>query len=529
MKKAILILFVMLISTIKMVAQITENPIVEEAKQKHAYITAVIVSSERTVIAVDVSEWLSGWGHWVSLSQNTYIEYMDPTIGNIATQRITRLENLNGSILGFKSRYYNLPSGVLVMVFPALPRNVKKINLIEKSGFKWYRININPRADVEVPRIVTNEEQTTNLINNSSDDAAGIYEELSTKETSPIAYRLALVETTDYIYLLYIGKDYEKWRYGDVKATLHKTANDNIYKADWYLLGKIPSSAYVIKDGNNLKIHIDSNNQDITLVKMSGKTSNSIKEENVKSETFSNVYVVKKEGETWGPNENKYEKLGENGIELINKEMYSLAVNCFEQMLTIKCKNANRLKDYYSLVYCYTRLDELDKTIEAGKKYLELTNKNNDKNIHQVYSSMGLAYAEKKDWKNGALCFEAAIVTDSPNDLPTLVKDYYMTGRCYWSLKNDLLAQTNYKKAIKNGLKYYGITIHQIAKYGGNYDLLGEVFYYYAMLESDSYKNWNDLLYLAIRCGHKEAMEKHSELLEIYKESEFNPNDDLFN
>lgn len=172
---------------------------------------------------------------------------------------------------------------------------------------------------------------------------------------------------------------------------------------------------------------------------------------------------------------------------------------------------------------------ELDKTIEAGKKYLELTNKNNDKNIHQVYSSMGLAYAEKKDWKNGALCFEAAIVTDSPNDLPTLVKDYYMTGRCYWSLKNDLLAQTNYKKAIKNGLKYYGITIHQIAKYGGNYDLLGEVFYYYAMLESDSYKNWNDLLYLAIRCGHKEAMEKHSELLEIYKESEFNPNDDLFN
>lgn len=527
--KKILLLFCMLISACYLYAQTTENPIVEEAKQKHAHISVVMLSPDRTIIAVDVSEWLSGWGHWASLSSNTYIEYMNPEIKNIETKQILRLANINGTTLGFKTKYYNLPSGVFVLEFPGIPKNVSKINLIEKGGYKWYRINITPRADVSVPNLASNEKELNSLIENTQDESAGIYEQLSTTDNNSYSYRLALVEKDSSSYLIYANnKEIGDWKYGDVKAILRKTTNNNLYKADWYLFGKIPSSAYIIKDGSNLKVHIDSNNSDITLVKMTGKHTNVQHDTLTQSKTSSKEYVIKKEGERWGPKEMEYEELGEKGISFINQDMYSLAVQCFEQILTINCKNADRIKDYYSLVYCYTMLDDPDKVIENGKKYIALSPKQSDKNIHQIYSFMGMAFADKKEWKTASFYWEAAILSDSPDDLVNLTNDYYMDGRCYWALNNHFLAKKNYKKAIDCGLKYYGITINQIATYGGNYDLLGEVFYYYASLEIDSYKNWNDLLYLAIKCGYKQALEKHSELLTIYKESGFHPNNDLF-
>lgn len=252
-------------------AQITENPVVDNTRATAAYVAGVIVSPDITAIALGVS---IGYGEWVRISPQTRIEYNNPQTGALETRQILRLRDANGGSLSMGTKYTYLPSNMFWLEFPALPRNVKKINLIEEGKWKWYGINITPRSDVDVKRIATTEDEIVKLIANTKNSNAGMYEQLASSETMPSIYRLALVQTDEGIFLIYVSSTNAigTWKCGEVKAILRPTVSKSIYKADWFMGNKTVSSAVITFEGATMKLHTDANNSDDVFVRMSGGT-----------------------------------------------------------------------------------------------------------------------------------------------------------------------------------------------------------------------------------------------------------------
>ena len=182
------------------------------------------------------------------------------------------MTDIKGNSLSFNTKYYMLPSRAIVLNFPSIPKEVSKINLIEKGGWKWYGINITARNDVDVKRIATTEEDINKLIASSNNSNAGTYESLIPSESMP-NYRLALIQTDECIFLIYIGcldsESIGSWKCGEVKAILRPTVSNSIYKADWFMVDKTVSSALVTFDGATMKLRIGDNYSDDVFVKMS--------------------------------------------------------------------------------------------------------------------------------------------------------------------------------------------------------------------------------------------------------------------
>ena len=155
--------------TCKMNAQMTENPTVDNTRATGAYIGTVIVTPDLTAIGLNVT--FAGYD-WITISPSTRIEYNNPQTGSLESRRILRMQNINGVTLSMGTKYYYLPSNVAMLVFPSIPKGVRKINLIEKGKWKWYGVNITPRGDVDVKRIATTEEEINRLIANSKNSCA---------------------------------------------------------------------------------------------------------------------------------------------------------------------------------------------------------------------------------------------------------------------------------------------------------------------------------------------------------------------
>ncbi len=250
-------------------AQITENPVVDNTRATGAYVVGVIVSPDITAIALGVS---IGYGEWVRINPQTRIEYNNPQTGVLETRQILRLRDANGGSLSMGTKYTYLPSNMFWLEFPALPRSIKKINLIEEGKWKWYGINITPRSDVDVKRIATTEEEINRLIGNSKNSNAGMYEQLSSTENSPAIYRLAFVQNEEGTFLVYVGSTNAigTWKCGEIKAILRPTVLKSVYKADWYMGNKTLSSAVITFEGATMKLHFDDNSSDNVFVRMSG-------------------------------------------------------------------------------------------------------------------------------------------------------------------------------------------------------------------------------------------------------------------
>ena len=274
-------------------AQITENPVVDNSRATGAYVAGVIVSPDITAIALGVS---IGYGRWARISPQTRIEYSNPQTGLLETKQILRLRDANGGSLSMGTKYTYLPSNMFWLEFPALPRNVKKINLVEEGKWKWYGINITPRSDVDVNRIATTEEEINRLIANSKNSNAGMYEQLNSTETSPAIYRLAFVQNDEGIFLVYVGSTNAigTWKCGEVKAVLRPTVSKSIYKADWYMGNKTLSSAVITFEGATMKLHIDDNSSDNVFVRMSGVANHD--DANVYAEKWSGTGFALKGG-----------------------------------------------------------------------------------------------------------------------------------------------------------------------------------------------------------------------------------------
>ena len=266
--KKVCFLILLIGLTCKMNAQMTENPTVDNTRATGAYIGAVIVTPDFTAIGLNVT--FAGYD-WITISPSTRIEYNNPQTGSLESRRILRMENINNGTLSMGTKYYYLPSNVAMLVFPSIPKGVRKINLIEEGKWKWYGINITPRGDVDVKRIATTEEEINRLIANSKSSYAGMYEQLSSTETSPAIYRLAFVQNDEGTFLVYVGSTNAvgTWKCGEIKAVLRPTVSKSIYKADWYMGNKTLSSAVITFEGATMKLHFDDNSSNV-YVRMSG-------------------------------------------------------------------------------------------------------------------------------------------------------------------------------------------------------------------------------------------------------------------
>ncbi len=291
--KKVCFLILLIGLTCKMNAQMTENPTVDNTRATGAYIGAVIVTPDLTAIGLNVT--FAGYD-WITISPSTRIEYNNPQTGSLETRRILRMENINGGTLSMGTKYYYLPSNVAMLVFPSIPKGVRKINLIEEGKWKWYGINITPRADVDVKQIATTEEEINRLIANSKNSYAGMYEQLSSTETSPAIYRLAFVQNDEGTFLVYVGSTNTigTWKCGETKAVLRPTVSKSIYKADWYMGDKTLSSAVITFEGATMKLHVDNNSSDNFFVRMSGGTQ--FDDANTYSEKWSGTGFALKEG-----------------------------------------------------------------------------------------------------------------------------------------------------------------------------------------------------------------------------------------
>lgn len=278
-----------------MFSQITTNPSVNSTSASRAAIGAVILTPEQTVVGVSVS---IGYDEWVRISAKTTIQYYDPYTGNLVTLPIRGLENINGGALALGQKYTYLPSNIFMLKFPAIPRNVSRINLIEDGSWKWYGINITPRHDVVVRRMANNENEVNQLIANSKNRNSGIFEQLSASDNNPSIYRLALVQNEEGTYLIYVSsaKPVGDWKCGEVKAVLRPTVSNNIYKADWYMGDKHIESAVITFEGATMKTHIDVQGQDDVYVKMSNGTGENSQSANIYSEKWSGTGFALKNG-----------------------------------------------------------------------------------------------------------------------------------------------------------------------------------------------------------------------------------------
>lgn len=281
-------------------AQITVSPSVNRATSSDADIVAISLTSFNTAIALNINhDWYDG----INFSPNSMIAYNNPMNGSYETKLILQLFDNNNNSLQLDREYSDYK---FWLIFPAIPRDVTKINLFVKAKgkkdwiWKWYDINVIPRADVDVMRLALTEDDVKNLIGHSKDINAGVYEEFSTTEEQNAGYRLAFVDTEEGTFLVYLGSTQKigTWEVGEVKAKLRPTVSQSIYKADWFMAYKTISQAVITFEGATMKVLIDNSKSETTYVRMAtgNKNDNYNENPNISTEKWTGTGFALKNG-----------------------------------------------------------------------------------------------------------------------------------------------------------------------------------------------------------------------------------------
>ncbi len=267
MKKSIVFL-VLVAVTLSVKSQITSNPIVDKKNADEASVYQVITSLEET--GVFIHKWgIDGWylERRFKIGPGTVLEYINPQSGLKEKNKILKLTSDNTTLqLGKNYREYLY----MKLHFSPLPNGVDKIDLIDPDGVVFRGIHITPVSIEPIKRIATSESELKKIIDSSSSAISGFYEMLEGN-----SYKLAVLQTKDSIFLLYVGHDggdVGTWRIGETKAILRPTAIKNVFKADWFNKNKIKLSAVVTFDAASMSIKVGSTSPD-TYFKMGGSTT----------------------------------------------------------------------------------------------------------------------------------------------------------------------------------------------------------------------------------------------------------------
>jgi len=218
-----------------LLGQTTYNPQVESTNCDNCKITSIIINNTNTTINIEITETRGNFLiPWVSIGSLTYLsDYYNSKISY-------KILNLDNKLLDVHYPTKKGQNYSFTLVFPKLPPGIEKINIdefpFEGVGFEWNGISItNP--DYNPKTEWTEDSLKTFWQTNGSDYLEGIYENAIQLPNSP-KYKLALKKSETAYELIYLSGDIEqstKFKEGDIKAYLSKTANDNLFKAKWIM------------------------------------------------------------------------------------------------------------------------------------------------------------------------------------------------------------------------------------------------------------------------------------------------------
>ena len=287
MKRVVLFLF-LLISTINIYAQVTNNPYVR-GKNNDGIIYKIELTADETVVYIKVPK-QSTWGGWIQFSSATVLVPSDEW----------SLENARGSNLGFpdfvppaelagayadairrikEGRQKMSDAGFLIrslgpdkldtkyksnkndtyfeLHFDRLPVGVENVYIREliDGGFEWYGIKVNNPYPI-VANTGYNETSVKTILDSQNDGIVGIYQGVTQDENQ---YKLACYKDGDSYKLIYLSsrESLPQWKFGDVKAELEPTATPTMYSAKWRMGNKtLNTDCYVIFEGGSMKTFI---------------------------------------------------------------------------------------------------------------------------------------------------------------------------------------------------------------------------------------------------------------------------------
>lgn len=122
---------------------------------------------------------------------------------------------------------------------PVKERKLKSDRFLSMSDVGVLDNNATRNPDTEW----TEEKLKKHWADNGSKDIEGIYEKVSTS----LEYELAVLKENNEYKLIYLGgASGTSWNEGDIKATLKKTAQFGLFKANWFMLNKSYNNDIII-------------------------------------------------------------------------------------------------------------------------------------------------------------------------------------------------------------------------------------------------------------------------------------------
>ena len=253
----IITLFVVILNFQNSFGQTTRNPYVAQTNIANCRVIEVKIENNKTSILMEYEKTKSDLVQaWVSFSSFTYLSdyYNENNTYRILSLGQDQLDTKYSTTGKKGQKYY------FTLVFPKLPPGIEKINIkeisLEGGGFEWRGISItNP--DYSPKSDWTEASLKTFWQTNGNDNLEGIYENAIPTPNSP-KYKLALKKSDTGYDLIYISGDVNqstKFKEGDIKAYLTRTAKDNLLKAKWIMGDKsINENLYITFEDALMKI-----------------------------------------------------------------------------------------------------------------------------------------------------------------------------------------------------------------------------------------------------------------------------------
>lgn len=296
----IITLFLGLLNINNSVGQTTRNPYVAQSNVENCRVIEVKIENERTTVTMEYEKTKSdAYQAWVSFSSSTYISdyYNNNYSYKIISLGQDQLDTRYSTTGKKGQKYY------FTLIFPKLPPGIEKINIkeviYENTGFEWRGISItNP--DNSPKSEWTEASLKTFWQKNGNDFLEGIYENAIQSTNSP-KYKLALKKSETGYDLIYLSGDIgqtTKFKEGDIKAYLTKTAKDNLLKAKWIMGDKsINENLYITFEDALMKIIWTDGSPEQLYIKLYPTSSTSKKANGIASSgtgfaLTSNGYIV---------------------------------------------------------------------------------------------------------------------------------------------------------------------------------------------------------------------------------------------
>ncbi len=284
----------------KSFGQTTPNPYVAQSNIENCRVLEVKIENDRTTVTMEYEKTKSNaYQAWVSFSSSTYISdyYNNNYSYKIVSLGRDQLDTKYSTTGKKGQKYY------FTLIFPKLPPGIEKINIKEitydNTGFEWRGISItNP--DNSPKSEWTEASLKTFWQTNGNDFLEGIYENAIQSANSP-KYKLALKKSATGYDLIYLSGDNgqtTKFKEGDIKAYLMKTAKDNLLKAKWIMGDKsINENLYITFEDALMKIIWTDGSPEQLYIKLyptssTSKNSNGIASSGTGFALTSNGYIV---------------------------------------------------------------------------------------------------------------------------------------------------------------------------------------------------------------------------------------------